>query len=51
LPALGHVIAAAARYFAPRFTPGDEGDTEQALAYLASSPAASAAQHGGAFRR
>lgn len=50
LPALGHVIAAAARYFGPRFTPGDEGDTAQALAYLASSPAASAAQHGGSYR-
>jgi predicted metal-dependent hydrolase len=50
LPVAGHVIAAAARYFGPRFSPGDEGDTAQALAYLASSPAASAAQHGGNFR-
>ncbi len=50
LPVLGHVIAAAARYFGPRFSPGDEGDTAQALAYLASSPAASAAQHGGSYR-
>ncbi len=50
LPALTNVLAAAARYFGPRFTPGDEGDTEQAMAYLASSPAASVAQHGGNFR-
>ncbi len=51
LPRLGHVIAAAARYFSPWFNPGTEGDTAQALAYLASSPAASAAQHGGKFQR
>jgi uncharacterized protein len=51
LPHLGQVIAAAARYFSPRFNPGTEGDTAQALAYLASSPAASAAQHGGNFQR
>ncbi len=51
LPRVGNVLLAAARYFHPRFTPGGEGSTEQALAYLASSPAASAAQHGGGWQR
>ncbi len=51
LPRMGNVLRAAARYFHPRFTPGGEGNTEQALAYLASSPAASAANHGGGWQR
>lgn len=51
LPQLPHVIAAAMRYFSPWFHPGSEGNTEQALSYLANSPAASAAAHGGNFKR
>jgi predicted metal-dependent hydrolase len=51
LPHLWHVISAGARYFSPWFSPGNEGNTEQALAYLANSPAASRAQHGGNFQR
>jgi len=31
------------QYFSPRYHPGDVGDTAQAVAYLASSPAARAA--------
>lgn len=34
------MLAAALRYFRPGYTPHDEGSTEQALAYLAASPAA-----------
>lgn len=51
LPNLLHVLSAAARYFSPWFHPGAEGNTQQALAYLESSPAASAAAHGGNFKR
>ena len=51
LPNLFSVVRAAARYFSPWFHPGGEGNTEQALAYLTRSPAASAARHGGHFHR
>ncbi|CBJ51306.1 conserved hypothethical protein [Ralstonia solanacearum PSI07] len=34
------MLAAALRYFRPGYTPHDQGSTEQALAYLAVSPAA-----------
>jgi len=45
------MIAAALRYFRPSYTPHHEGSTEQALAYLATSPAAQAAAHGGNWVR
>ena len=47
LPSFWKVIGAALRYFKPGYTPHHEGSTEQALAYLARSPAAQAAAHGG----
>ena len=46
LPSFWKVIGAALRYFKPSYTPHHEGSTEQALAYLARSPAAQAAAHG-----
>ena len=42
LPSFWKVIGAALRYFKPGYTPHHEGSTEQALAYLARSPAAQA---------
>lgn len=50
LPSLPSVILAGMRYFNPWFHPGGEGSTERALAYLARSPAASAAPRGGNWR-
>ncbi|MEN8511264.1 metal-dependent hydrolase [Burkholderia sp. RS02] len=47
LPSFWKVIGAALRYFKPGYTPHHEGSTEQALEYLARSPAAQAAAHGG----
>ena len=47
LPSFWKVIGATLRYFRPGYTPHHEGSTEQALAYLARSPAAQAAAHGG----
>lgn len=47
LPSFLKVIAAALRFFNPRYTPHGEGSTEQALDYLARSPAAQPAAHGG----
>ncbi|AEF42848.1 metal-dependent hydrolase [Hoyosella subflava] len=43
LPSLPHLVRRMAQYFSPRYTPGGVGDTAQAVAYLASSPAARAA--------
>lgn len=47
LPSLWGTIRSGARFFLPGYSPRHEGSTEQALAYLAVSPAASAAAHGG----
>ncbi|WP_179402311.1 metal-dependent hydrolase [Burkholderia guangdongensis] len=47
LPSFWKVMGAALRFFLPGYTPHGEGSTEQALAYLARSPAAQAAAHGG----
>ncbi|KVE32476.1 metal-dependent hydrolase [Burkholderia sp. TSV86] len=47
LPSFLKTIAAALRYYRPSYTPHNEGSTEEALAYLARSPAAQAAAHGG----
>lgn len=47
LPSLWATIQSAARFFQPNYSPAHEGSTEQALAYLATSPAAQAAAHGG----
>jgi predicted metal-dependent hydrolase len=47
LPSFWKMLGAALRYFRPSYTPHHEGSTEQALAYLATSPAAQAAAHGG----
>lgn len=43
VPTFSLLLRATARWVSPRFHPIDEGDTEQALAYLARSPAAQAA--------
>ncbi|CAH0440195.1 hypothetical protein LMG9673_00979 [Ralstonia pseudosolanacearum] len=51
LPSFWAMLAAALRYFWPGYSPYDEGSTEQALAYLALSPAAQAAAHGGNWVR
>ncbi|GAA3191624.1 metal-dependent hydrolase [Actinocorallia longicatena] len=45
-PAISHVNRKIAAYYSPRYHPSREGSTEQAVAYLASSPAAQAAEHG-----
>lgn len=45
LPSLPHLVWRMGQYFAPHYTPGAVGDTAQAVAYLASSPAARAAAH------
>ncbi|KGD53665.1 putative metal-dependent hydrolase family protein [Burkholderia pseudomallei] len=47
LPSFWKTIGAALRYFNPAYTPHGEGSTELALDYLARSPAAQAAAHGG----
>ena len=46
LPKISHLAAATFRWFSPKFHPEDEGDTQQALEYLARSPAAKDAQQG-----
>lgn len=43
VPTFSFLVAGTLRWLAPRFHPITEGDTEQALAYLARSPAAQAA--------
>ena len=43
LPTVWQIVRRMAQYFSPRFHPGDVGDTAQAVAYLAASPAARAA--------
>lgn len=47
LPSLWDTVKSALRFFKPAYSPGHEGSTEQALAYLDRSPAAQAAAHGG----
>ncbi|CDQ42437.1 hypothetical protein SAMN04488581_0177 [Mycolicibacterium neoaurum] len=42
-PSVMHTTWRGLQYFSPRYHPGDVGDTAQAVAYLASSPAARAA--------
>jgi uncharacterized protein len=42
-PAPGHLLRSVGRYLRPRYHPSDEGSTSQAVAYLARSPAALAA--------
>nr|WP_246062393.1 metal-dependent hydrolase [Haloactinospora alba] len=44
-PSLGHLARALPGYLRPGFHPSQEGSTSQAVAYLAISPAARAAQH------
>lgn len=44
VPTFGFLLAATVRWISPRFHPEHEGSTEQALAYLARSPAARAAE-------
>lgn len=39
-PPVVHTVWRGLQYFSPRYHPGDVGDTAQAVAYLASSPAA-----------
>ena len=43
VPTFGFLVAGTLRWLSPRFHPESEGNTEQALAYLARSPAAQAA--------
>ncbi len=43
VPTFGFLLKATVRWLSPNFHPVHEGDTEQALAYLARSPAAQAA--------
>jgi predicted metal-dependent hydrolase len=43
LPSLAQMTKGVARYLKPSYTPEDEGDTAQAVAYLAKSPAARSA--------
>jgi predicted metal-dependent hydrolase len=45
LPDPVKLIASVLRYFSPRYHPSQEGSTQQAVAYLAVSPAARAAAH------
>jgi predicted metal-dependent hydrolase len=40
LPAAGYILSSVPRYLAPRHHPSNEGSTDRALAYLATSPAA-----------
>lgn len=44
LPKITHLAMATFRWFSPKFHPEHEGDTQQALEYLAKSPAAKDAQ-------
>lgn len=44
VPTFGFLVAGTLRWVAPGFHPQAEGDTEQALAYMARSPAARAAE-------
>ena len=44
VPTFSFLLKATARWFSPRFHPIHEGNTEQALAYIARSPAAQAAE-------
>ncbi|GAA0939781.1 metal-dependent hydrolase [Actinocorallia libanotica] len=45
LPRLDRLARSASRYLSPGYHPSQEGSTRQAIAYLASSPAARAAAH------
>lgn len=47
LPSIWGSLKSAVRYFVPGYSPEAEASTERALAYLAISPAASVAAHGG----
>jgi predicted metal-dependent hydrolase len=40
LPTAGYILRSVPRYLAPRHHPSNEGSTERALAYVATSPAA-----------
>ena len=44
IPTFSHLILATFRWFSPKFHPEQEGNTEQALAYLARSPSAQQAE-------
>ncbi|QIO07189.1 metal-dependent hydrolase [Acinetobacter shaoyimingii] len=44
IPTFSHLILATFRWFSPKFHPEQEGNTEQALAYLARSPSAQLAE-------
>jgi predicted metal-dependent hydrolase len=44
LPATGDMLRSIPRYLSRAYHPSQEGSTEQAVAYLASSPAAVAAE-------
>ncbi len=44
LPGTGDMLRSIPRYLSRGYHPGQEGDTEQAVAYLAASPAATAAE-------
>jgi predicted metal-dependent hydrolase len=48
LPATGDLLRSVPRYLSRAYHPSQEGSTEQAVAYLASSPAATAADRGAA---
>ncbi|WP_432124272.1 metal-dependent hydrolase [Streptomyces sp. C10-9-1] len=45
LPGLGRMVRFAVRYLRPGYHPSQDGSTAQAVAYLAASPAARAADH------
>lgn len=45
VPGPSYLLRASLRYFAPNYSPLDEGSTEQALAYLASMPAPDIVRH------
>ncbi|WP_448318434.1 metal-dependent hydrolase [Streptomyces sp. CO7] len=45
MPSTAKLFVSVARYFSPRYHPSQEGSTPQAVAYLATSPAARAAAH------
>ncbi|GAB3698903.1 metal-dependent hydrolase [Actinocorallia lasiicapitis] len=44
-PTIAHINRKIAAYYSPRYHPSQEGSTEQAIAYLAVSPAAQAAEN------
>lgn len=44
IPTFSHLILATFRWFSPRFHPEQEGNTQQALAYLSRSPSAQQAE-------